>query len=71
MKTVFLAALLAAAGLAGVTACQNTEHARTSERSPVLMSDRPADGPTVSPDMERYDAGIGDTATKTGGGHGD
>jgi hypothetical protein len=33
-----------------------------------MMSDRPADGPEITPEMERFDSGIGDTATETGGG---
>jgi len=58
--------IVAVAGLLSLAACQNTEY-RTQTGQPELMSNRPPDAPAISPDMERFDANIGDTATRSGG----
>jgi hypothetical protein len=61
-----LAGLLAIATLS-LAGCQSTK----TGSQPQHMSnipERSTNEPTVTPDMERFDSGIGDTATGTGGG---
>ena len=50
--------------------CQSSNY-ESSE--PKMMSNQPGDNQTtITPEMERFDSGIGDTATQTGGGgHGE
>lgn len=61
-----------AAGTTVLLGCQSEDVALETDANPQLMSnvrtDLPLAAPDISSDMQRFDAGIGDTGTGTGGG---
>ena len=66
MKKI-LTILLAAGGLISMAGCQTGTTYQSTEQ-PTLMSNRSTNAPLITTDMQRFDSGIGDTATRTGGG---
>lgn len=64
MKVLSGAGLVAGFILLGLAGCQSASY---QPDQPAMLSNRPIDAPNISPDMERFDANIGDTATRSGG----
>ncbi len=62
----FLLAGSLATGFLLLAGCQSSNEPTTQ---PTMMSNQPGYNETnITPEMQRFDSGIGDTATQTGGG---
>jgi hypothetical protein len=73
-KYAFPAAVGAMALFLSLAGCQNTAEEPNPEQPttrPAMMSNVPSEGVLITPEMQRFDPGIGDTGTRTGGGGND